>query len=379
MRPRLRRDEGQVLALALVFLVFVALVLAATLTAAARNSRATQASTQQRDERYAAEAGILAAAGRSRDDLTRASAPILHPPGSTVASSPARTSSSTRCRWMWRALPRVAAVAPPKCRTRPRYSVLGVALLGPNEGVIASQRPEPANCSDRSDPVQSTCRLTCHAPPGRGSWLWASARAMHRLSRRPVGVRRRCRDLLARNVHSADRLPRLAAPGGSNRARTTSTSRQRTTRVDHRQQHHSRRRHPKANQWTPGHRPRCRERAGPQGSVHEGRRAVRLRRRFADAGRLDREGRVCAQPGTTEQQIAIYGMTPAADPQQQTLTQKPTIADSVSTPAYNPPHRGAGRGRRRSASVDPRKRRRRDHRQRLQHAARRVRSSSKRR
>ena len=59
-----RRDEGQVLGLALVFLVFVALVLAATLTAAASNLRATQTSTQQRDERYAAEAGILAAAAK---------------------------------------------------------------------------------------------------------------------------------------------------------------------------------------------------------------------------------------------------------------------------------------------------------------------------
>ena len=71
MRDRFRRDEGQVLGLALVFLVFVALVLAATLTAAASSLRATQAATQQRDERYAAEAGIFAAAAKIRDDPTR--------------------------------------------------------------------------------------------------------------------------------------------------------------------------------------------------------------------------------------------------------------------------------------------------------------------
>jgi hypothetical protein len=71
MRQRLHRDEGQVLGLALVFLVFVALVLAATLTAAASSLHATQASTQQRDERYAADAAVLAAAASMQGDVSK--------------------------------------------------------------------------------------------------------------------------------------------------------------------------------------------------------------------------------------------------------------------------------------------------------------------
>jgi len=64
MSVRFHRDDGQVLGLALAFLVFVALILAATLTAAASSLRATQSSAQQRDEHYAADAAIAAAAAR---------------------------------------------------------------------------------------------------------------------------------------------------------------------------------------------------------------------------------------------------------------------------------------------------------------------------
>ena len=69
MRVHARNDDGQVLGLALAFLIFVALVTAATLTAATTQLHATESLKQQRDARYAADAAMLAATTRMQNDV----------------------------------------------------------------------------------------------------------------------------------------------------------------------------------------------------------------------------------------------------------------------------------------------------------------------
>jgi hypothetical protein len=68
---RARGDQGQVLGLALAFLVFVALLLAATLMGATSQLHATQNFAQQRDDQYAAEASVYGTAQMMRSDLAK--------------------------------------------------------------------------------------------------------------------------------------------------------------------------------------------------------------------------------------------------------------------------------------------------------------------
>jgi hypothetical protein len=136
MTERLHRDEGQVLGLALAFLTFVALVLAATLTAATTNLHATQAAGQQRDERYAAEAGILAAAARIQADTTGALGTDRQTPGQCDFHSDSDFVNSMKvdveCK------PQRGSGAGAGAPNRPDYSVLALTSAGPgsNEGVI---------------------------------------------------------------------------------------------------------------------------------------------------------------------------------------------------------------------------------------------------
>src|SRR4051812_1639733 len=125
MRPRCRHDTGQVLGLALVFLTFVSLVLAATLTGATSQLHATQLSTQQRDERYAAEAGILAAVAGMQDDAA-------------AAKGAERGTSSVPCGYdsqpdfvnsvqvNVQCTPRFGSGKGPGSASRPQYSVLAL-------------------------------------------------------------------------------------------------------------------------------------------------------------------------------------------------------------------------------------------------------------
>jgi hypothetical protein len=163
MRTRRRSDEGQVLGLALVFLTFVALVLAATLTAAATNLRVTQTLSQQRDERYAAEAGVLAAAERIQGDLTRAL-------GTDPQTSPDQCDFHRGTDFVVNSMqvdvscsPRTGSGAGPGAANRPPYSVLALTSSGDgsNEGVIPVGVPN-LKVFGR---VGSTG--TCYPPPGR--------------------------------------------------------------------------------------------------------------------------------------------------------------------------------------------------------------------
>jgi hypothetical protein len=150
MRARFGRDDGQVLMLALVFLGFVALVLAATLTAAASSLHATQLSTQQRDERYAAEAGILAAAGRMQSDPNQV---LGRDPGANPLSTPdcGFHPSSDGSGFVVNSVqvdvtcsPRTGSGAGTDGANRPPYSVLALANgpgPGGNEGVIPVNVP----------------------------------------------------------------------------------------------------------------------------------------------------------------------------------------------------------------------------------------------
>jgi hypothetical protein len=149
MRSRFVRDDGQVLMLALVFLGFVALVLAATLTAAASSLHATQLSTQQRDERYAAEAGVLAAAARMQSDPSQN---LGRDPGANPQSAPdcGFHPSSDGSGFVVNSMqvdvtctPHTGSGAGTDGANRPPYSVLALTEQGSasNEGVIAVNVP----------------------------------------------------------------------------------------------------------------------------------------------------------------------------------------------------------------------------------------------
>jgi hypothetical protein len=56
------------------------------------------------------------------------------------------------------------------------------------------------------------------------------------------------------------------------------------------------------------------------------------RMQVGSTGRVE----LCPRPSATHQQIAIYGMTPAAGPEHQQILEQEGTAVSLSTPAYNP-------------------------------------------
>ncbi len=149
-------------------------VLAATLTAAATNLHATQTLTQQRDERYAAEAGILAAAGRiqSRPDastrhrsaIDRTTVASIRGPDFVVNSMQVDVSCT----------PGTGSGAGPGAVNRPPYSVLALPSSGAwqQRGHHSSQRPEPERVrTSRIRTVtclrSSSVRPTPNVDPGR--------------------------------------------------------------------------------------------------------------------------------------------------------------------------------------------------------------------
>jgi hypothetical protein len=160
MRERFHHEDGQVLGLALAFLTFVALVLAATLTAAATNLHATQTLTQQRDERYAAEAGILAATAQMQNNRALGTLPESAggcgiPPESNFDVNSVHVVVDCE--------PRPGSGAGPGAGNRPPYSVLALTSSGDgsNEGVI------PVGVADLKVFGQVGSRGSCYPSPGR--------------------------------------------------------------------------------------------------------------------------------------------------------------------------------------------------------------------